>query len=303
MENIITIKNFYKSFGSKKVIENLSFEVKQGEIFAFLGANGSGKTTTIRCLLQIYKADKGELLINNKIYSAKMSSMLGYLPEERGLYLNSNVLDTLIYFAQLRGVDKKEAKKRGLEFLEKVGLIDKSNSKISKLSSGQQQKIQLGITIINKPELLILDEPTKGLDPVNRKTFLEMFLDLNKAGSTIIFSTHQMEETEKIADRLLMIKDGKKALYGEVNKIKKQFGENIIHLEFKGKLPENEKLYSYKKETNYAELIPNINITPKDILSFLLETGLEINKFELSSPSLNEIFIEVSNNIENLENE
>ena len=167
MENIITIKNFYKSFGSKKVIENLSFEVKQGEIFAFLGANGSGKTTTIRCLLQIYKADKGELLINNKIYSAKMSSMLGYLPEERGLYLNSNVLDTLIYFAQLRGVDKKEAKKRGLEFLEKVGLIDKSNSKISKLSSGQQQKIQLGITIINKPELLILDEPTKGLDPVN----------------------------------------------------------------------------------------------------------------------------------------
>ena len=130
-----------------------------------------------------------------------------------------------------------------------------------------------------------------------------MFLDLNKAGSTIIFSTHQMEETEKIADRLLMIKDGKKALYGEVNKIKKQFGENIIHLEFKGKLPENEKLYSYKKETNYAELIPNINITPKDILSFLLETGLEINKFELSSPSLNEIFIEVSNNIENLENE
>jgi ABC-2 type transport system ATP-binding protein len=300
VDNIITIKNFYKSFGSKKVIEDLTFEVNRGEIFAFLGANGSGKTTTIRSLLQIYKADKGELLINNKIYSPEMSSMLGYLPEERGLYLSSSVIDALIYFAQLKGVEKKEAKKRSLKFLEEVGLSDKANSKISKLSSGQQQKIQLGITIINNPELLILDEPTKGLDPLNREIFLKLFLDLNKNGSTIIFSTHQMEETEKIADRLIMIKDGKKALYGDVDKIKKQFGENIIHINYKGKLPENEKLYSFKKERNFAEIIPKENIDPTEILSFLIKKGVQLSKFELSSPSLNEIFIEVSNRIENL---
>jgi ABC-2 type transport system ATP-binding protein len=293
--SIISINNFYKSFGDKKVIEDLSFEVAKGEIFAFLGANGSGKTTTIRTLLSIYEPDQGELLINGNRYSPEMSSMLGYLPEERGLYLNSPVLETLVYFAELKGIEKNEAKKRGLEYLEKVGLADKKDIRIGKLSSGQQQKIQLGITIINKPELLILDEPTKGLDPVNRELFLKMFLELNESGSTIIFSTHQMDETEKIANRLVMIKNGKRELYGPVDEVKKSFGENIIHMKYKGRIPDNENMYTFRSETNYAEIFPAENVNPSEILKFLIQKDIEISNFELSTPSLNEIFIRVSN--------
>src|SRR5690606_11333293 len=294
MPDIITVRDFSKSFGQKRVIKDLSFEVKSGEIFAFLGANGSGKTTTLRTLLGIYEPDQGELLINGKEYDPGMSSILGYLPEERGLYVNSPVLETLVYFAQLKGVERSEATKRALEFLENVELADKAKTNISKLSSGQQQKIQLGITIINKPQLLILDEPTKGLDPVNREIFLKMFLDLNKQGSTIIFSTHQMEETEKIADRMLMIKNGKKVLYGDVDKVKRSFGENIIHLNFKGKLPENQKLYDAKVENNYASITPKDKVEPEEILKYLIKEDLTIIKYEIASPSLNEIFIKVS---------
>ncbi|MEP7104167.1 MAG: ATP-binding cassette domain-containing protein [Candidatus Dojkabacteria bacterium] len=292
---IITIKNFSKSFGDKKVIDNLSFSVYSGEIFAFLGANGSGKTTTIRCLLDIYKPDEGELLINNQRYSTDQSNILGYLPEERGLYLNSTVIEILTYFGELKGLSAKEAKIQGLKYLSRVEIADKANVKVNKLSSGQQQKIQLGITLINRPKLLILDEPTKGLDPVNRNFLMEMLLELNKEGSTILFSTHQMEEVEKIADRLAMIKDGNLKLYGEVNEVKEKFGNNVIRINYKGKLPENTELYTYKSENYYAELVPQEGIKPTDIIKYLADAGLEIHKFEVGSPSLNEIFIKVSN--------
>jgi ABC-2 type transport system ATP-binding protein len=294
MKNIISIQNFSKSFGKNQVIKDLSFDVEQGEIFAFLGANGSGKTTTIRTLLGMLKPDSGKLLVNGRIYTPEMSNILGYLPEERGLYLSSPVFDTLVYFAELKGVKRNEAKLRAEEFLKEVELWDKKDINIGKLSSGQQQKIQLGITIINKPELLILDEPTKGLDPVNRELFLQMFLNLNKQGSTIIFSTHQMEETEKIANRLVMIKSGERVLYGDVIEVKSQFGTNNIQFNFRGKFPENKKLYTFKLSPNFAEITPNKNVSPKDILEFLLNSNIEINRFEVSAPSLNEIFIKVS---------
>ncbi len=293
MENIIEVKNFSKSFGKKEVIKDLTFEVKRGEIFAFLGANGSGKTTTLRTLLGTYQADKGELTINGKKYSPEMSNILGYLPEERGLYTSSKVLETLIYFGELKGLTINDARDRAKEYLKRVSLGDKENIEIKKLSSGQQQKIQLGITILNRPKLLILDEPTKGLDPVNRELLLEILLELNKEGSTIIFSTHQMEEAEKIADRLLMIKDGTKALYGNVDKVKEGFGNNIVHLNFRGIFPKNEKLYRAKVENYYAEITPNANVTNDQILKSLIASSIEIKSFEVSTPSLNEIFIKV----------
>lgn len=293
--NVIQVNNFSKSFGSKEVIQDLSFEVKEGEIFAFLGANGSGKTTTIRTLLGIYQADAGELLVNGKKYEPSDAGILGYLPEERGLYTDAYVLETLIYFAEIKGLDYQTAKERALAYLERVELADKAKVKIKKLSSGQQQKIQLGITIINRPKLLILDEPTKGLDPVNRLLLLDILKELNAEGSTIIFSTHQMEEAERIANRLLMIKNGKKALYGEVDEVKKSFGENKIRLQFKGKLPKEPKLYVIESsDTNYAELNPNDNVTTQEVLQYLVDKKVEISKFEVTAPSLNEIFITVS---------
>ena len=296
MLDVISIKNFYKSFGDNKVISDLSFDVKDGDIFAFLGQNASGKTTTLRCLLNIYKRDSGEMLFLGENYSVDLAKYLGYLPEERGLYNNSKVLDTMIYFGQIKGLSYFDAKNNSEKFLKRVELSDKAKSQIKKLSSGQQQKIQLGITIINNPKVLILDEPTKGLDPVNRSLLLDILMELNNNGSTILFSTHQMEEAEKIAKRLLMIKKGKAVLYGDTEKVKKEFGENTIILEYKGKLPKNDKLYVAKIENNYAELNPNDGINENDILKFLLSSGIEIIKFEIASPSLNEIFIKMATN-------
>lgn len=296
MIDVISVKNFSKSFDDKNVINNLSFDVKEGDVFAFLGQNGSGKTTTLRCLLNIYTVDSGELLFMGKKYSVDMSKYLGYLPEERGLYTNSKVLETLIFFGQIKGLTFNDAKLKGLMFLKRIGLEDKSNELIKKLSSGQQQKLQLGITVINDPKILILDEPTKGLDPVNRLLLLDILMELNSSGSTILFSTHQMEEAEKIATRLLMIKDGKSVLYGETEQVKKDFGENTIKIEYKGKFPKNEKMYTAVINNNYAEVNPNDKVTENEVLKYLMNSGIEISKFEIASPSLNEIFIKLATN-------
>jgi len=297
-EYAVQVKNFSKSFGKVQVIKDLTFDVRKGEILAFLGANGSGKTTTLRCLLNIYAEDSGSLLVFGEEYTYKLAGRVGYLPEERGLYLTSSVIDTMIYFGQLKGLTADEAKKSSLEFLERVGLADKAMVEIKKLSSGQQQKIQLGITVINKPELLILDEPTKGLDPLNRQLLMDLLYELNDTGSTILFSTHQMDEAERIADQVLMLKDGKRYLYGPVATVKAEFGENTIQLRFKGKLPSNPKLYSAKQDKNTAELVPNDGVDSEEILNYLIRSGLIIYRFEVTTPSLNEIFVNVSNNKE-----
>ncbi len=297
MKSIIAVKNFSKNFGKTNVLHNLSFDVERGELFAYLGANGSGKTTTIRCLLNIYKADEGDLLINGRTYGDDQSSLLGYLPEERGLYVNSQVLETMIFFGEIKGMTQRDAKAAAIKYLERVDLADKQKVKIKSLSSGQQQKIQLGITIINKPDLLILDEPTKGLDPVNRELLLTLLKELNQEkGTTIMFSTHQMDEVEKIADRLMMLKNGTSVLYGKVADVRKKFGENIIQLEYSGKLIVDDKLFSAKIEKNYAEINPRENVTETEILNYLLKSKISIKRFEVTSPSLNEIFIKVAAN-------
>ncbi|MFH1508841.1 MAG: ATP-binding cassette domain-containing protein [bacterium] len=295
MNEVIKVKNFSKKFGDQEVVSDISFDVKKGETFALLGANGSGKTTTIRCLLDILKPSGGELLINNNKYTPLMSNIIGYLPEERGLYTARKVLETMIYIGELKGLQYNKAMKWSEEYLEKVGLGGKANEKIKKLSSGQQQKIQLGITIINNPELLILDEPTKGLDPVNRELLINILDDLKKQGSTIVFITHQMDEVEKIADRLLMIKDGKKVLYGDVNDVKAGFGDNRIHLIYSGTLPKNKELYEVTVGAKAAKIIPKDGISPDEILKYLVTKEIRIKKFEISAPSLQEIFVTVSN--------
>jgi ABC-2 type transport system ATP-binding protein len=293
-KEIITVKNFSKSFGTKKVIDDLTFEVFEGEVFAFLGANGSGKTTTIRCLLNILQEDSGELLINNEVYSPTLSSLLGYLPEERGLYLTSRVLETLVYFGQLKGLSKIKATKNARNYLQRVDLADKENVDIKKLSSGQQQKIQLGITVINKPKLLILDEPTKGLDPVNRELLLNILLELNKSGSTIVFSTHQMEEVEKIADRLLMIKDGRAALYGSVADVKSKYSDNSLYLNFEGKLQEETNLFNAVINKNRAVIRLKDGASKQEVIKYLADS-VNVLKLQESTPSLNDIFIQVMN--------
>ena len=224
MSDIITIKDFVMTFGKTKVINNLSFTVKRGETFGFLGSNGSGKTTTIRALLGIYPPTSGELLIDGKPYSVSGGIQLGYLPEERGLYKKESVIDVMIYFGQLKGMARDEALKEAKKFLRRVKLEDKANVRLDKLSGGQQQKIQLGITVMNDPELLILDEPTKGFDPVNRRLLMDIIEEYQQKGATVVMITHQMEEVERLCDRIILLKDGTSYAYGTVADVKKKFG-------------------------------------------------------------------------------
>lgn len=224
MEPIISIAHFKMQFGKTEVIKNLSFEVKRGETFGFLGSNGSGKTTTIRALLGIYQPTAGELLVGGKPYSVSSGIKLGYLPEERGLYKKEPVIDIMTYFGQLKGMSRTDARQKSLDFLKRVDLLDKAKTRLDKLSGGQQQKVQLGITVIDNPELLILDEPTKGFDPVNRRLLMEIIEEHQAKGATVIMITHQMEEVERLCDRILLLKDGTAHAYGTVANVRKQFG-------------------------------------------------------------------------------
>ena len=224
MEPIISIAHFKMQFGKTEVIKDLSFEVKRGETFGFLGSNGSGKTTTIRALLGIYQPTAGELLVGGKPYSVSSGIKLGYLPEERGLYKKEPVIDIMTYFGQLKGMSRLDARQKSLDFLKRVNLLDKAKTRLDKLSGGQQQKVQLGITVIDNPELLILDEPTKGFDPVNRRLLMEIIEEHQAKGATVVMITHQMEEVERLCDRILLLKDGAARAYGTVASVRKQFG-------------------------------------------------------------------------------
>ena len=223
MKSIVEVKNFKMAFGDKTVIKDLSFDVKKGEIFGLLGSNGSGKTTTLRALLGFYEPTGGELLVDGKKYDPEDSSVtIGYLPEERGLYRKESVIDTMVYFGELKGL--KNPREWSMKYLKRVGLLDKANMKVEKLSGGQQQKVQLGITIMNEPKLLILDEPTKGFDPINRRLLMNIIDELHKKGTAIIMITHYMDEVERLCDRALLLKDGVARAYGSIADIKKEFG-------------------------------------------------------------------------------
>lgn len=228
MSDIITVKNFRMHFGTTKVINDLTFSVKKGETFGFLGSNGSGKTTTIRALLGIYQPTGGELLINGEPYAVDGKVKLGYLPEERGLYKKESVIDTMVYFGQLKGMSRDDAREVSLKYLDRVGLADKVNTRLDKLSGGQQQKIQLGITIMDSPELLILDEPTKGFDPVNRKLLMDIIEERRQQGATIVMVTHQMDEVERLCDHIILLKNGVSHAYGTIADVKKKFNKKSL---------------------------------------------------------------------------
>lgn len=223
-EAIVVVEHFTMQFGDKTVVDDLSFEVRRGEVFGFLGSNGSGKTTTLRALLGLYEPAAGKLLIHGAPFSVDSQLKLGYLPEERGLYKKESVLDIMMYFGRLKGLTKEAARRASLAYLERVQLADKATVRLDKLSGGQQQKIQLGVTIMGDPELLILDEPTKGFDPVNRRLLMNIIEERRAAGATIVFVTHQMEEVERLCDRVVLLKDGRAVEYGTVKSIKQKHG-------------------------------------------------------------------------------
>ncbi len=280
-------------FGEKTVIEDLSFDVLRGETFGFLGSNGSGKTTTIRALLGIYRPTAGTLHIDGRVFSDTFGSRLGYLPEERGLYKKESVLDVMVYFGRLKGLGKAAARTFALDYLERVNLGDKASVRLDKLSGGQQQKVQLGVTIMNDPELLILDEPTKGFDPVNRRLLMDIIEERKLAGATVVMVTHQMEEVERLCDRIVLLKNGRAEAYGTIDEVQNLYGGRTVRLKYSGALPASDKFTVSVRETNYAELGLADGVDEAEVLRALVEAGVAVRGFTAAKRSLEDIFIEV----------
>lgn len=292
-EPLIHVENFHMQFGQKKVIDGLSFEVARGETFGFLGSNGSGKTTTIRALLGIYRPTAGTLHINGRVFSDDFGSRLGYLPEERGLYKKESVLDVMGYFGRLKGLSKADAVAFSRQYLQRVDLADKADVRVDKLSGGEQQKIQLGVTIMNEPELLILDEPTKGFDPVNRRLLMDIIEERKDAGATVMMVTHQMEEVERLCDSVILLKDGRAEAYGTIDEVQNQFGGRTIRLKHAGNIPDSPSYKVTLRENNYAELSLDDGVDEADVLRELVLAGVVVRGFVAAKRSLEDIFIQV----------
>ncbi len=289
----VHVDHFGMDFGKKNVIRDLSFDIRAGETFGLLGSNGSGKTTTIRALLGIYLPTRGNLQISGSAFRPENGIRLGYLPEERGLYKKESVIDVMVYFGKLKGLSRGSAYKWSLEYLELVGLADKEKISVDKLSSGEQQKIQLGVTIMNKPDLLILDEPTKGFDPVNRRLLMNLIDAQKKLGSTVLMVTHQMEEVERLCDRIILLKEGVSRAYGTVEEVQAEFGNIVIHISHQGRIPHSNRYMIVQESEIGSKLEVVSGMDTADILRELIEAGVSISKFTPERKSLDDIFVEI----------
>jgi len=289
----VEVNHIVKSYADKAVVNDLAFSVNQGEIFGLIGPNGAGKTTTIRMLMDIIKPDSGDVTILGEKLSEASKNKLGYMPEERGLYRKLSVIDSIIYLASLKGMDRHSAEEKADELLNQTGMLASKRKKIEELSKGMGQIIQFIVTIIHDPELVILDEPFGGLDPVNTELLKRMFLDLRNQGKAVILSTHQMNQVEELCDRILMINNGNSVLYGNLAEIKSRYRSHSITLDFEGELAQIQGVTLKRIHKGYVELVLDGNTTPKQVLERLVSTGIVINRFEVATPSLNEIFLKV----------
>jgi ABC-2 type transport system ATP-binding protein len=291
---MLKVTHLRKEYATVVAVDDVSLEVKRGEIFGLLGPNGAGKTTTIRTVLNIITPDKGEILFEGKPFGPDVQRNIGYLPEERGLYRKSTLMNTIMYFAELRDVPRQEAKARAYKWFKQFDLLGSENRKIEELSKGNQQKVQLITALLHDPDLIILDEPFSGLDPVNQILLKDIFMDLKKRGKALVFSTHMMEQAEKMCDSIVLINKGKVVLEGDLLEVKKRFGKNTIRIEYDGDgaflktLPIVQKALLYE---NYAEVELQAATQPNELIRSIADK-INIRSFQLLEPSLNSIFIE-----------
>ena len=285
------VNHVVKSFADKVAVDNLSFSVAQGEMFGLIGPNGAGKTTTIRMMMDILKPDSGEVTILGQKLNEATKNRLGYLPEERGLYRKLKVIDSIVYLASLKGVDRHSATEKANELLNRTGMLPHKTKKIEELSRGMGQIIQFIVTTIHDPQLLVLDEPFSGLDPVNTELLKGMLADLRNQGKAIILSTHQMNQVEELCDRILMINNGQDVLYGDLSEIKARYRGNSVLLDFEGELGGVPGVTGKRTNKGYTELMLDDKTTPQQVLAHLMSRGMVINRFEVATPSLNEIFL------------
>ncbi len=289
----VEVSHISKSFADKVAVNDLSFSLDQGEIFGLIGPNGAGKTTTIRMMMDIIKPDSGQVTILGEQLGEATKNRLGYLPEERGLYKKMRVIESIIYLASLKGTSREVALTRANELLGMTGMLPHQRKKIDELSTGMGQIIQFIVTVVHDPELIIMDDPFSGLDPVNTELLKGMLLDLRGQGKSIVLSTHQMNQVEELCDRILMMDRGKAVLYGDLNEIKSRYRSNSIQLDFKGELGDVPGVARTQVHKDHTELFLDSGGTPQEVLEYLVSRGIEINRFEIATPPLHEIFIDV----------
>ena len=290
----LKVENVSKYFNNKLVVDNISFEINEPGVFGLLGTNGAGKTTTIRMILGIIKKDKGEITWNGKAVDRKNVNF-GYLPEERGIYPKCKIFDQLLYFAELKGMKVQEASEEIKDWMERLKIDEYQNMTAEKLSKGNQQKVQFITAILNNPELIVLDEPFSGLDPVNTELLKEVIIELVKKGKYIIMSSHQMTSIEEFCKDVVIINKGKTVLKGNLKEIKNSYQANRLEINADKDITSyiNEAGMTIEKniDNNYEIKIENEE-QAHSLMKTLVVQGVKLNKFELQKPSLNDIFIE-----------
>lgn len=294
MQPVVTLSHVSKSFGPVKAVKDVSFEVYPGEIFGLLGPNGAGKTTTIRVMLDIFRPDNGTVTLFGNKMTEVTKHRIGYLPEERGLYKDLKLEPTLVYLATLKGLDEATARQRLDTWLKRFDLYDHRHKKVQELSKGMQQKAQLIATLLHEPDLIIVDEPFSGLDPVNTRLVKDIMEEERQAGKAIIMSTHQMHQVEALCSRIVLINNGETVLYGEVDRIRRQFAGNAVTLSGQGDFTHIPGVLEARQQNGSWHLALEVGVSPQEVLRALaLRPEVKIERFEIAEPSLDDIFVTV----------
>ncbi|HSF79859.1 MAG TPA: ATP-binding cassette domain-containing protein [Anaerolineales bacterium] len=287
----VEVNHLYKTYADVTAVNDLTFGVDPGEILGLIGPNGAGKSTTIKIILDFIKPDSGNVKIFGQQMNEALKDLIGYLPEERGLYKRLTAIDLILYLASLKGMDKTTTEEKADALLKQTGMLEHKNKKNKEMSRGMGQLIQFIVTVIHDPELIILDEPFSGLDPVRTETVKNIIGKLRDEGKAIILSTHQMNKVEELCDRVLMIDKGQTIFYGDLMETRAKFKRNSVQVAVDGEIGDLPGVIDRKPINGAVELFLAPDTTPQSILDRLRDQGVTINRFEVTTPSLNEIFL------------
>jgi len=292
--SILSLRDVVKRYSNHTAVDHVTFDMEKGRIFGLLGPNGAGKTSLIRMITSITRADSGQILIDGEELNDNHPTQIGYLPEERGLYKKMKVGEQLLYLARLKGLSSKEARNRLNHWLDKFDIKDWWDKKVEELSKGMQQKVQFIATVMHEPKLMILDEPFSGLDPLNTNLIKDEIYNLNQAGTSIIFSTHRMEQVEEICQDIVLINQGQVVLEGKVSDVKDSYKEHKFEIEFDGNFPPDMSANGFSiVDDNDKSIIIQMERgrNSNDLLKGLIDRGIEIRSYREILPTLNDIFI------------
>jgi len=292
--NKISLQNVRKTFNSKVAVAGATFDISEGTVFGLLGPNGAGKTTLIRMIMDIIKPDSGAIFYEGHALRDADKDRITYLPEERGLYKKESVRSMLEYFARLKGMRQTAARDRVMLYLEKLGMEEEADRKVEELSKGNQQKIQIAVTLVSDPDVIILDEPFTGLDPLNVRLTKTLLAEAREQGKTIVLSTHQMNQVEELCDHLFMINEGKQVLYGGLAEILERYSESALLLEcstITGSVPGIERI---AENGRFVKVYPAQGVQPTEVLKALLDRGVQIEHFQKATTPLEEVFVKVA---------